>query len=119
MAEEKISSLYQRIYSLIQQIPPGYVCSYGRIGRHLGCTARTVGFALAALPVRNNVPWQRVVNSQGKVSPRANGYGNVLQRDLLESEGVGFDEKQRIDLSVYGWTFLEGAEDSERTERKN
>ncbi len=112
MAEEKemISSLYQRIYSLIQQIPPGYVCSYGRIGQQLGCTARTVGFALAALPASNNVPWQRVINSQGKVSPRANGYGNVLQRDLLESEGVCFDEKQRIDLGVYGWTFKEEAE---------
>jgi methylated-DNA-protein-cysteine methyltransferase-like protein len=124
MAEEmeKISPLYQRIYTLIQQIPPGYVCSYGRIGQQLGCTARTVGFALAALPVRNNVPWQRVINSQGKVSPRANGYGDVLQRDLLESEGVGFDEKQRIDLSVYGWTFLadtdglEGAKDLEGIE---
>ena len=119
MAEEKIDSLYQRIYRLIQQIPSGYVCSYGQIGQQLGCTARTVGFALAALPVRNNVPWQRVVNSQGKVSPRANGYGNVLQRDLLESEGVSFDEKQRIDLSVYGWTFLEETECLEGAEGKN
>ncbi len=108
MAEEekkgKISSLYQRIYSLIQQIPPGYVCSYGQIGQQLNCTARTVGFALAALPVSNSVPWQRVVNSQGKVSPRADGSGNILQRDLLESEGVCFNENQRVDMSVYGWS---------------
>ncbi len=100
------TSLYQRIYTLIQQIPPGYVSSYGQIGQRVGCTARTVGFALAALPVGNDVPWQRVINSQGQVSRRADGDGNVLQRDLLENEGVCFDEKQRVDLSVYGWTFL-------------
>jgi methylated-DNA-protein-cysteine methyltransferase-like protein len=107
MTEKKASSLYRRIYTLVQQIPPGHVSSYGCIGQRAGCTARTVGFALAALPANNDVPWQRVVNSQGKISPRADGGSNVLQRDLLEIEGVCFDEKQRIDLNVYGWVFTE------------
>jgi methylated-DNA-protein-cysteine methyltransferase-like protein len=107
MTERKAGSLYRRIYTLIQQIPPGHVSSYGRIGQRAGCTARTVGFALAALPANNDVPWQRVVNSQGKISPRADGGSNVLQRDLLEIEGVCFDEKQRIDLNIYGWVFSE------------
>lgn len=97
--------LYQSIYSLIQQIPPGFVASYGQVGQQVGCTARTVGFALAALPAGNDIPWQRVVNSKGMVSPRADGDGNILQHDLLELEGVRFDENQRIDLSVYGWSF--------------
>jgi methylated-DNA-protein-cysteine methyltransferase-like protein len=110
MAEKKVSLLYQRIYALIQQIPLGYVSSYGRIGQRVGCTARTVGFALAALPVGNDVPWQQVINSQGKISPRADGGGNILQRDLLEIEGICFGEKQRIDLSVYGWAFLKETE---------
>ena len=100
-------SLYQRIYALIHQIPPGHVSSYGQIARRVGCTARTVGFALAALPSGHDVPWQRVVNSLGKISPRADGCGNVLQRDLLNIEGVCFDENGRIDLDVYGWTFLQ------------
>jgi methylated-DNA-protein-cysteine methyltransferase-like protein len=105
MAGDKGNSLYTRIYALIQQIPAGYVSSYGRVGQEIGCTARTVGFALAALPANNDVPWQRVVNSQGKVSPRADGGSNVLQRDLLEIEGVSFDDNQRIDLNLHGWTF--------------
>ena len=105
-ATKKVSMLYQRIYTLIQQIPFGYVTSYGQVGRQVGCTARTVGFALAALPIGNQVPWQRVVNSKGMVSPRDDGGGNVLQRDLLELEGVHFDDKQRIDLNLYGWLFL-------------
>ncbi len=97
------SPLYRRIYALVRQIPSGHVSTYGRVGQVAGCTARTVGFALAALPARHDVPWQRVINSQGRISPRADGGGNVLQRDLLEIEGVRFDEKCRVDLSVYGW----------------
>jgi len=99
------SPLYQRIYTLTRQIPPGRVISYGRIGQLIGCTARTVGFAMAALPAGSDVPWQRVINSQGKVSPRSDGEGNILQRDLLEAEGVCFDQQQRIDFQRYGWEF--------------
>jgi methylated-DNA-protein-cysteine methyltransferase-like protein len=105
MAEEKTASLYQRIYRLVKQVPPGHVCSYGCLGRKVGCSARTVGFALSALPPQNDVPWQRIVNSRGMISPRSDGGSNLLQRDLLEIEGVAFDETNRIDLKVHGWNF--------------
>jgi len=105
MTEEKTDSHYQRIYTLVKQIPPGYVCSYGCLGQHVGCTARTVGFALSALPPRNDVPWQRIVNSKGMISHRSDGGSNLLQRDLLEIEGVCFDETNRIDLNAQGWSF--------------
>ena len=99
------SPLYQQVYHLVRQIPPGYVTTYGRIGRLIGCTARTVGFALAALPNGSDVPWQRVINSQGRVSPRTDGEGNLLQRTLLEAEGLCFDQSLRVDLVRYGWNF--------------
>ena len=105
MSEEKTGLLYQSIYTLVKQIPPGYVCSYGYLAQKVGCTARTVGFALSALPARNDVPWQRIINSRGMISPRADGDSNLLQRDLLEIEGVCFDEKSRIDLNAHGWNF--------------
>lgn len=100
-------TLYQRIYALIRQIPPGYVTSYGQIGRLSGCSARTVGFSLAALPPGSDVPWQRVINAQGKVSQRTDAEGNILQRELLEGEGLHFDQRQQLDLTVYGWDFGE------------
>ena len=96
------SPLYQQIYTLVRQIPPGSVMTYGSIGKQLGCTARTVGFAMAALPPGSDVPWQRVINSQGKVSPRRDGEGNLLQRDLLVAEGVQFDAAGRVDLQRFG-----------------
>lgn len=77
--------------------------TYGQIAQFVGCTARTVGFAMAALNGTSDVPWQRVINSQGKVSPRGDGEGNILQRDLLEMEGVTFDRNGRIDLNSHRW----------------
>lgn len=97
--------LYQQIYALVHQIPAGRVSSYGRIAKVIGTTARTVGFAMAALPPGSDVPWQRVINSQGKVSPRTDGEGNILQRDILELEGVEFSSRGQVDLNTYLWEF--------------
>jgi methylated-DNA-protein-cysteine methyltransferase-like protein len=63
--------------------------------------ARWVGSAMAQCP--DDVPWQRVINSQGKISIRKNSDGHLLQKKMLEDEGIEFDKKDRIDLSRYGW----------------
>ena len=97
--------LYPRIYALVNQVPAGSVTTYGEIARQVGCTPRTVGFAMAALPAGHDVPWQRVINSQGKISSRADGDGSDLQRMLLEGEGVHFDVRGRVDLGEFGWRF--------------
>ena len=97
--------LYPRVYALVRQVPPGFVTTYGELARQLGCTARAVGFAMAALPAGHDVPWQRVINSRGRVSPRADGDGSAIQQMLLEAEGVVFDELLRVDLERYGWRF--------------
>ena len=59
-----------------------------------------VGGAMAACPA--DVPWQRVINSQGKVSRREGG-GSEEQRILLEAEGVIFNDRDQVDLTVYVW----------------
>jgi methylated-DNA-protein-cysteine methyltransferase-like protein len=99
------SSLYEKIYALVRQVPPGRVTTYGLLGKLLGCSARTVGFAMAALPPGADVPWQRVINSQGKVSPRRDGEGNLLQQDLLMAEGVVFSRSGKTDLQKYLYSF--------------
>ncbi len=62
--------------------------------------ARWVGYALAACP--DDLPWQRVINSQGRVSPRQ-GHGPHAQRTLLHDEGVIFDRQGTVDLQRFGW----------------
>ncbi len=99
--------LYDRIYAMVRRIPYGKVTTYGRIAELVGgCTARMVGYAMAALKrgTAPDVPWQRVINAKGKISLHGDGIGNAMQRSILESEGVQFDEKDRIDFKKYGWT---------------
>jgi methylated-DNA-protein-cysteine methyltransferase-like protein len=96
--------VYQRICAVVAQIPAGQVATYGQIARIVGgCTPRMVGYAMAALTPDSRVPWQRVINRQGKISPRAGGVGSAYQRQLLEAEGLIFDASGRVDLDQVGW----------------
>ena len=58
--------------------------------------ARHVGWALAALPEGTDVPWHRVVNSQGRISLRTDSPGGDVQRLRLEAEGIAIDETGKI-----------------------
>jgi methylated-DNA-protein-cysteine methyltransferase-like protein len=62
-----------------------------------------VGYAMAALPYDTELPWQRVINRQGKISPRGAGSGSLRQRQILEAEGVDFDQQGRVDFDAVGW----------------
>ncbi len=98
--------IYQRIYATVCQIPQGKVATYGQVAEITGgCTARMVGYALAAMKAGMAVPWQRVINYKGKISPHGFGYGSALQHQLLVEEGVIFDEMDRIDLDKFGFFF--------------
>jgi methylated-DNA-protein-cysteine methyltransferase-like protein len=96
--------LYESIYAVVRQVPAGRVTTYGTVAKLVaGATARIVGYAMAATPKGSNVPWQRVINSQGKISPHGLGYGSSIQRKLLEEEGILFDQNGKIDLDKFGW----------------
>ena len=103
-----MKNFYQQVYELVAQIPYGKVMTYGQIAVLLGrpTAARAVGYALHQLPPGTNIPWQRVINAQGKISPR--GASNILhepslQQILLEEEGVVFDSGGKTDLDLYLW----------------
>jgi methylated-DNA-protein-cysteine methyltransferase-like protein len=96
--------LYARIYAQVRRIPRGRVATYGQIAELAGLPnhARLVGYALHALE-DEGVPWQRVINARGQVSPRSVPDWDGLQRRLLEDEGIEFDGRGRIDLGRFGW----------------
>jgi methylated-DNA-protein-cysteine methyltransferase-like protein len=100
----ELKPVYLRIQEMVRQIPAGRVCSYGQIAQLVGgCTARMVGYAMAALPAETDVPWQRVINARGKISPHGYGLGTLHQRQRLEDEGVVFSPEGVIDLAEYFW----------------
>ena len=93
-------NFFERVWILVRQIPPGKVASYGQISKIIGgCSARMVGYAMSALKSTKemeDVPWQRVINSQGKCSTFGDGIGESIQRKLLLEEGVEFDDQGRV-----------------------
>ena len=98
------------VWDIVRQVPPGTVTTYGQIAAMIpppgtlnqkdyeAFGARWVGGAMAACPP--DVPWQRVINAQGKISARP---GAERQRQLLEEEAVKFDERGKIDFDAFGW----------------
>ena len=95
---------YDDVYELVKRIPAGKVSTYGRVAQLTPVPrgARGVGWALAGLSPDQAlvVPWWRVINAAGRIS---NEYNAVLQRELLEAEGVVFDDRGYVDLPSYLW----------------
>ncbi len=113
MRPPNYEQFFEQVWEIVRQIPSGKVCTYGQIAGLIpppgsmnlkdydAFGARWVGSAMANCP--GDVPWQRVINSQGKISLNREEGQNV-QRQLLEAEGVQFDEKERGDLKRYRWS---------------
>ena len=98
----------QAVYALVRKIPRGKVATYGQLAKLLSLPrhARHVGNALANAPENLNIPWQRVVNANGRISLRRRNWqsgSDDLQRILLEAEGIVFSASGNIDLQIYGW----------------
>jgi len=91
---------------VVRRIPKGRVATYGQVASLAGLAghARQVGYALHALPDGTVVPWHRVVNAAGRISTRATPGGELVQRLLLEKEGIRLDGRGRVPLDQLRWT---------------
>jgi methylated-DNA-protein-cysteine methyltransferase-like protein len=112
------SGTFALILRVVARIPRGRVATYGQVARLAGMpgAARAVGWALAALPderprrgsdgrpVGRDIPWHRVINAQGGISPRGGGLDcGERQAGRLRREGVRPSKGGRYDLVRYGW----------------
>ena len=96
--------LYQKIHHIISLIPSGKVVTYGQIAEIVGgCSARIVGYAASAISQDSDIPWQRVINYKGGISQRRSVSEGLLQKKLLEEEGIVFNQYGRTDLDHYRW----------------
>jgi methylated-DNA-protein-cysteine methyltransferase-like protein len=113
MTRVRLAPVFQaQVYAVVNSIPAGRVMTYGQVAALIPpppgvdlsgyerVKARWVGYAMAECP--QDMPWQRVVNSRGRISLRL-GEGAEMQRLLLADEGVVFDEAGRIDLARLAW----------------
>lgn len=100
-----LSAHARRIFAETSRIPEGRVATYGQIAALAGIprAPRLVGQALRKLPASSDVPWHRVINAKGMISPRGRPDLELLQRRLLEQEGVEFDDQARVSFAEVRW----------------
>ncbi|TFA98374.1 Alkyltransferase-like protein [Trichoderma ghanense] len=121
---DEAQAFFHAVYSAAQQIPYGKVTTYAHIAYLVGTPQRPrqVGVCMKHLPQdeearfnSTNVPWQRVINSKGAVSPRSQPSGAANQALELQREGVDVTRSAMgeyiVDLEVYGWFPEELAEE--------
>ncbi|MGD2068341.1 MAG: MGMT family protein [Gemmatimonadota bacterium] len=97
-------TLDERVYEVVRRIPRGRVSTYGAVARAMDLRdVRRVGWALSRLGKGPDVPWHRVVNARGRISPRGDGTSVRIQRAALEAEGVRFETDGAVDLERWGW----------------
>lgn len=100
----EINDAWQAILNVLALVPPGCVCTYGKLAELAGHPgkARYVGYILKNLPEDSALPWHRIINAQGCISFPPHSEKHALQRDLLENEGV-FLVRDRIPLRTTLW----------------
>jgi methylated-DNA-protein-cysteine methyltransferase-like protein len=108
-AEKKIEKTtdvnwYSSVWKVVSEIPSGHVLTYGEVARLAGLprAARRVSQALRRAPRDMELPWHRVINSQGKISFPEDSSGWKRQKDKLEDEGVVF-LKGKVNLEQFGY----------------
>jgi methylated-DNA-protein-cysteine methyltransferase related protein len=101
-----VSDAGTRIFAAIRRIPRGRVATYGQIAAIAGLPrrARLVGHALRTLSAGHDLPWHRVLGAGGMISLMRLDVGSGLeQRRRLQSEGVRFGARGRVDMDEFGW----------------
>lgn len=100
---DHLENFESQVYFVLSQIPHGKIISYGEVATMAGFKgyARHVGRLLSNLPKDSQLPWHRVLNSQGQISRQ--GEHLQRQREKLLSEGIKVSESGRISRRIYLW----------------
>lgn len=103
-------NFYGKVYHLVKKIPKGKVTTYGQVAALIGSPqgARMVGWAMHAMDGGRleEIPWQRVINREGRISTTCLIHPPDEQAMLLKKDGVKITKRQGqyyIDLNKYLW----------------
>lgn len=99
-----LNKFTESVIAIIQNIPHGKVMTYGQIARAAESprAARQVVRILHSMSEKHQLPWHRVINSKGEIGFRDED-AFILQKMLLESEGIEFTEGNGISLERFQW----------------
>ncbi|MDX1471132.1 MAG: MGMT family protein [Flavobacteriaceae bacterium] len=102
--KEETLGFFEKVYTIVRQIPPGRVTSYGAIANCLGAkrSSRLVGYAMNVSHGKD-VPAHRVVNRNGLLTGKHHFEGTNLMQQLLEEEGHTVKNNQIQNFEKVFW----------------
>lgn len=102
---QPLTTLSETIINLIAQVPEGKVATYGQIAALAGSprSARQVSRLLHSCSQKYQLPWHRIINSQGKISIPEDMPQHQEQVNRLLKEGVELGLNKRVDLKRHQW----------------
>ena len=107
--ESDLTAFQRRVFQVLATIPAGKVTSYASVARHLGMgSARAIGQALKENPHAPEVPCHRVIRADGSLGGdmgETNGPCAQRKRQLLQREGVHFNEHGKLASDEYWFAF--------------
>jgi len=91
----------RKIIEQILAVPKGKVSSYGSIAFKAGLAngARQTVRVLHSMSEKYNLPWHRIIRSDGSIA--LEGAGRELQISLLRREGVKISANGKVDMAKY------------------
>ena len=91
----------QKIIQQILAVPKGKVSSYRDIALKAGIPngARQTVRVLHSMSEKHNLPWYRIIRSDGTIG--LEGEGKAMQIKLLRNEGVKVSKDGKIDLMYF------------------
>lgn len=94
----------ERIWKTVCRVPAGRVSSYGFIADLAGLPgrARLVGSIMQYAPDEMQVPWYRILKSNGQLAFVTGSKQAEKQKGLLQEEGVVV-LNNRVKLKDFGW----------------
>ena len=94
----------EAVYAVVRCIPVGHVSSYGDVAFLVGRprAPRQVGLALAALGPGQEVPWWRVIRTDGSIPMQGDPVRPLRQKAHLREEGVLLSEG-RVNMRRFRW----------------
>ena len=116
ISNSEAAKLCAQVYALVRACPAGRVTTYGALGKALGYPrgARMIGWIMNETPDRLDIPAQRVIAKDGKLSGGWAFGGVEAMRGLLAGEGVTFDDQSRARMNAHEWDPNRDLTDAER-----
>ena len=106
MTQESIFK--QKVIEIVRMVPSGRVVSYGQVALYAGLprAAREVGWVLNGTEGKVYLPWWRVLNNKGYISIAGTKFHDkMLQKKLLEGEGIVIKDDFTLDIEKYRFVF--------------